>query len=140
MNDRLKMIRRKRFGAVLAAVLMTLLAVLWIGTELTRSSVMRYRSATQAEQRQQAFWLGESAVVRARKALRESPDYEGETWNVGAEVLGSGEAGEVVITVESSTEDTGARRILVQAYYPEDAVHRTLCTREVIVNSTGDLP
>ena len=140
MTEIRKSANRARRGAILAAVLMTLLAIVWIGTELTRASVLRYRAAKEAEQRQQAFWLAESAVTRARDALRDDPRYAGETWNVAADVLGSGEKGHVVIAVESSTEESGSRQVLVQAYYPKDAVHRTMCTREFTVNSTGESP
>lgn len=139
MNRESKKRKRQRTGVILAAVLMTLLVVVWIGTELTRTSVLRRREVQQAEQRQQAFWIGESAVHRALHALAQSPDYGGETWEVDADTLGAGDPGQAVISIESSEEEE-TKRVVIRAYYPKDAVHRTACTRELIINSTGVSP
>ncbi len=124
----------RRPGAILAAVLLSLLVVMLVGAELTEAIVQHHRQSRLAEDRQQAFWIAESALQRAAHALARSPDYKGETWRVPAEVLGSGRAGVATITVEPAAGPASRRRIAVQAYYPDDPVQRTLYERELIVD------
>ena len=123
----------RRTGAILAAVLLSLLVVLLVGAELTRAIVQHRRQGRPAEDRQQAFWIAESALQRAVHSLANSPDYHGETWPVSGEVLGTGRAGVATIKVEPATGSAERRRIVVRAYYPEHAVHRTLYERELFV-------
>jgi Tfp pilus assembly protein PilX len=125
---------------VLAAVLITLLVVMMVGAALTKALVAHHRQSRLAEQRQQAFWLAESAVQRAVHALAKSPDYSGETWRVAADVLASGSAGVVTIKVESLTEPQAGRRIHVEASYPDDSAHRSFCQRELFVPVPGPAP
>ena len=124
----------RRPGAILAAVLLSLLVVMLVGAELTEAIVQHHRQSRLAEDRQQAFWIAESALQRAVHAVAKSPDYKGETWRVPAEVLGSGRAGVATITVEPAAGAAPRRRIAVQAYYPDDPVQRTLYEREMIVD------
>ncbi len=124
----------RRPGVILAAVLLSLLVVMLVGAELTEAIVQHHRQSRLAEDRQQAFWIAESAVQRAVYAVAKSPDYKGETWRVPAEVLGSGRAGVATIKVEPAEGDAARRRIAVQAYYPDDPVQRTMYERELIVD------
>jgi type II secretory pathway component PulK len=126
--------RARRGGVILAVALVTLLVVMLLGGELIKATVVRHRQLRQAEQRQQSFWLAESAVQRARHALAESPEYEGETWRVPEEVFGTGGAGVAVISVDPSAEPGQGRTIRVQASYPDDPVHRILHERELLVD------
>ena len=123
----------RRAGAILAAVLLSLLVVLLVGAELTRAIVQHRRQGRLAEDRQQAFWIAESALQRATHSLAKSPDYHGETWEVSGEVLGTSRSGVATIKVEPASDPSERRRIVVQAYYPEDAVHRTLYERELFL-------
>lgn len=123
----------RRAGAVLAAVLLSLLVVLLVGAELTKAIVQQRRQSRLTEDRQQAFWIAESAVLRAVHALAKSPDYQGETWRVSGEVLGTSRAGVATIKVARAEGSPERRRIVVQAYYPEDVVYRTLYERELFV-------
>ena len=124
----------RRRGAILAAVLLSLLVVMLLGAELTEAIVQHHRQCRLAEDRQQAFWIAESALQRAVYAVAKSPDYKGETWQVPAEVLGSGRAGVAAIQVEPAEGAAARRRIVVQAYYPDDPMQRTLYERELIVD------
>lgn len=124
----------RRLGAILAAVLLSLLVVMLLSAELTEAISLHHRQSRLAEDRQQAFWIAESAVQRAVHALAQSPDYAGETWRVPAEVLGSGRAGVATIKVEPVAGAAGQRRIVVQAYYPDDPVQRTSYERELVLN------
>jgi len=58
----------RRAGAILAAVLLSLMVVLLVGAELTRAIVQHRRQGRLAEDRQQAFWIAESALQRAEAA------------------------------------------------------------------------
>jgi hypothetical protein len=122
-----------RTGAILAAVLLSLSVVLLVGAELTRAIVQQRRQGRLAEDRQQAFWIAESALQRATHLLAKSPDYHGETWQLSGEMLGTGRAGVATIEVEPASGSAERRRIVVRAYYPEHAVHRTLYERELFV-------
>jgi hypothetical protein len=114
-------------------VLLSLLVVLLVGAELTKAIVQQRRQSRLTEDRQQAFWIAESAVQRAVHALAKSPDYQGETWRVSGEMLGTDRAGVATIKVAPAEGSPERRRIVVQAYYPDDAVYRTLYERELFV-------
>jgi hypothetical protein len=128
--------RVSRAGVVLAAVLVSLLVVALLGSELIKATVARHRQAYRAEQRQQSFWLTESAVQRAMHALTESPDYDGETWQVPGETLGTGLSGVAVISVESVDSPGKGKLIRVEGYYPDDPTDRISYEREVFVEQT----
>jgi len=132
MKNTLRARTRHRAGAILAAVLLSLLVVLLVGAELTRPIVQQRRDSRLAEDRQQAFWIAESAVQRALQAAV-SPDYTGETWQVSGEALGTGRAGVATIKVEAAAGGSPQRRLVVQAYYPAGELHRTLYERELIL-------
>jgi len=134
--------RKTRLGVILAAVLIGLLIVMLVGGELTRAIVLHHKQARVLEDRQQSFWLAESALQRATHALASSQDYEGETWRVPADVLGAAWAGVATIQVESVSDPEPGRRIRVEAYYPEDTMHRIVYQRELFVNlsSPGGSP
>jgi len=133
---------KRRPGVILAAVLISLFVVLLVGAQLTRAIVTHHRQTHLAEPQQQSFWLAESAIQRAAHALAKSPDYEGETWRVPAEVLGAGSPGVAIIQVEPAADPDSGRVIRIQAYYPEDGAHRILHEREMSVNlpSPGGSP
>jgi Tfp pilus assembly protein PilX len=124
----------RRLGVILAAVLLSLLVVMLVGGELAKAISLQHRQARLAEDRLQAFWIAESAVQRAVRALAKAPEYAGETWRVPAEALGSGRAGVATIKIESAAGAAPPRRILVQAYYPEDPIQRTLYERELVLD------
>ena len=115
VKHRLRAKPTRRTGVVLAAVLLSLLIVLLVGAELTKAIAQQRRQSRLAEDRQQAFWIAESAVQRAVHALAKSPDYRGETWQVSGEVLGTGRAGVATIKVEPAGGSPERRRIVVQA-------------------------
>ncbi len=123
-----------RPGAILVIVLVSLLVAVVLGGELIKATVIRHRQTRLVEQRQQSFWLAESAVQRALHALSESPDYEGETWRVSGEYFAGERTGLAIISVKPNGEAGQGRLIRVEAYYPDDPVHRTLCERELLVD------
>ena len=122
-----------RRGVILAIVLASLVVVMLLALALTEAVILHHRQSRLAEEQQQCFWLAESAVQRAVHALAKSPDYTGEMWSIPAETLGNGRAGRVVIHVEKAADPRPSRRVRVEAYYPDQPVHRTLQRREVVV-------
>lgn len=133
VKQRLRAKSTRRAGAILAVVLVSLLVVLLVGAELTKAIVQQSRQSRLAEERQQAFWIAESAVQRAVYALAKSPDYHGETWQLSGEVLGTGRAGVATIKVTPACDSPTPRQVGVQAVYPDGDVNRTLYERELIL-------
>ena len=126
--------RKRHAGGILAIVLVCLLVVMLLGSQLIQATVIWHRQTRQAEQRQQAFWLAESAVRRAVHALEQSPDYGGETWRVSRGDLVDSQTGRAVITVAPAGDAESGQVIRVEAYWPDDPVHRVLCEREYLVD------
>lgn len=126
--------RTGRRGIILPVVLVGLLVVALIGAAMARTMLLQRNSARQAEQAQQAAWLADSALLRARARLADDDTYSGETWRVAADQLRTGYAGVAVIRVEPID---GARRIVIEAAYPEHPPHRILQRREKHVELTS---
>jgi hypothetical protein len=105
-----------------------------LGGQLIQATVTGQHQMRQLEHRQQAFWLAESAVQRARHALAESSDYTGETWQLSADDQGVSQTGRAVITVEAGGDSDTERVIRVAAFWPDDPVHRVLYEREYLVD------
>jgi hypothetical protein len=135
MTSEDKLSRAARSGTILVLVLIGLLIVSLVSAAMTRAGVRQHRQSRRSELRLQALWLADSAVQRAQHALGQSPDYQGETWRVPAEVLGAEHAGEAFIEVRPVAEPAPGRRIRVQAVYPADSVHRISLERELFVRS-----
>ncbi|MCY2986556.1 MAG: hypothetical protein NTY19_01610 [Planctomycetota bacterium] len=123
-----------RSGAILAMVLVCLLVASMLGIALVERVVMHHRQMTVVAQRQQCFWLAESGAQRALRRLAKSPDYPGETWVVPAQILGGTQSGAVTIQVTKATAPRAGQRIVVEARFPDDPLHRTVCQRELLVN------
>jgi hypothetical protein len=85
------------------------------------------------QQQQQALWLVESAVQRARHQLVNVADYDGESWFIPAEELNGLHSGGATIQV-TEVANTPTKRVRVEATYPQQTIHRTTLTREFIVS------
>jgi hypothetical protein len=122
---------RRRNGAILMIALVGLV----IGVSLLASFtaiILSGRETLRAENRHlQAQWLAESAIERAAAQLAADPKYAGERWAVSAEQIGSNEGGVVEIRVESVPDLPAARRISVQADYPDDPTDRCRQSKQV---------
>jgi len=119
---------------ILPIVLVGLLVVALIGTAMTRTVLLQRRATRQAEYEQQAAWLADSALQRARARLADDAEYQGETWTVAAAELAAGASGIAVIRIETAD---GARLIAIEATYPEHRTLRTLQRREQHVKLTS---
>lgn len=132
--------RRKprQTGAILVVVLVSLLVLMMIGSTLIQTLLLHHREARRTEHSQQSFWLAESATQRAASRVAASADYAGETWRVPPEVLGGDAEGVAVIRLEKLEGQPDARRIVVEASYPEDSSKRILHRRERTVHLSSD--
>ena len=129
-------------GAVLVLALVCLLVVASLGVSLTRSLVEEQRQSQRRHQQLQALWVAESAVQRAAAALRASPDYRGETWQIDAEEIGGRWPAEAVIRVAPVESHQSLRRSVGRARYPKREHCGILQQREILIElpSAGESP
>lgn len=120
----------RRTGLVLGIVLVCVVVAVMLATVLAKAAVLNRRQLERAVWQQQAFWLTESGLLRARHRLHTAPDYGGETWEVPAASLASGHGGSAVIHVQSQSDATGVRHVRVKARYPGELPHGVLSVCE----------
>jgi Tfp pilus assembly protein PilV len=90
-------------------------------------------SVEAAAWRIQATWLAESALERAAAQLAADAAYRGETWTIPAKELDAHNAAVVRIEVQTVSESPKARRVRVQADFPNHPEHRARQTKETVV-------
>jgi hypothetical protein len=122
-----------RAGVVLAATLACLFLAILLSAGLAASALTGHRRMAQQAERQQAACLADSAASRAAAQLRRNPGYEGETWTIPAADLDGIHAGRAMIAVAADEENAGRRRVTIEVHYPDDPVHRTQVTKEIVV-------
>jgi hypothetical protein len=123
----------RRPGAVLAMTLVCLLVVGSLGVLLLRSALHEVQRSRVREHQLQALWLVESGLDRGLARLAASADYSGETWQIPADDLSGEHAATIRIRVEPIEELPEARRIAVEAIYPDESLHRIVQRRTVQV-------
>lgn len=127
--------RHARGGVIVAAVLVCLLVASMLGLSLIRTMLVYHRQMQAAASNQQCFWLAEAAVERAERRLADDPDYEGETWTVGSDVLGGSQPAAATIEVIRDSQSSEPSKIRVEARYPDVPIQRTVCRRELTLTS-----
>jgi hypothetical protein len=132
--------RPRRAGlAIIPALVCIVLVTLLCGSLLKQALTVRNLVRTE-ERRMQAEWLAESGLGRARARLEADPRYQGETWDVPAESLGGRATGVVRITVEPVENQSGRRRLRVEADYPRGEETRARQTKTLTVDFRPDTP
>jgi Tfp pilus assembly protein PilX len=131
---------KARGGAVLAMVLAGLLVVSMLALVLVQAVFLHHRQARMTGLRQQCFWLAEAGVQRAARQLAESADYGGEKWVVPAKVLGADLPGVVTIEVTKADGALAASKVCVEARFPDGAIRRTVCQRDLTLHTLGRRP
>ncbi len=101
-------------GSILVVVLVCLLVTSMLGTGLIRTVFVHHRQLRILNGQQQALWLAEAGVQRAARQLSQTAEYDGETWKVPAEVLGSSRTAEVTIGLAIPDGEPEVRVIRVQ--------------------------
>jgi len=123
----------RRRGAVLLVAVVSIAVASVIFLSLLRLSVAeRSRVDTEAWQ-VQAAWLAESALERAVARLADDPAYQGETWKLSAEDLGTRHGAAVTIQTETVAEQKQRRLIRVEADYPDRLQRRARCSKQIVV-------
>lgn len=127
----------RRRGAVLLVAVVCIAVASVIFLSLLRLSVAeRTRVETEAWQ-VQAAWLAESALERAAARLADDPDYQGETWNLSADDLGTRYGAAVTIQAETIPERKQRRLIRVEADYPDRSQRRARRSKQLVVEVKG---
>jgi len=129
--------RRARAGrraALLVAVLVCLSVVMALGAAWLRGVLLEHRQVRAQADRLQAEYLAASAVGRAAAQLAANPDYRGETFVVDAETLALRAGAAVIIRVEPVADDAKARRVVVEANFPNDGAERARRSRQVTIS------
>jgi hypothetical protein len=125
--------RSTRRGAILLIILVcfTLCAAMLVA--LARLAVAARNAAQTQHWGVQAQWLAEAGLERAAARLAAQPGYTGETWTIPAGELGGKEGAVVRIFVEADAEEPARHDVTVEADYPDDPVHRSRCTKEIVL-------
>jgi len=124
----------ERRGVVLAVALVFFLLCTAILCTLLQGVINHERHVRDHRQLDQARWLADAGIDRAIAQVRQSDTYRGETWKVSADDLGGASDGKVTITVEPNDQQPGELRVLAQADYPDDDVHRVRQSRETTIH------
>jgi hypothetical protein len=121
---------------ITVAVMVCLLVITMIGAGLLRMGRSQ-RQLNEREQRAlQADWLAESGFARASARLVADPDYDGETWTVSRDELGTPFEGVVLIKVERAADRPDSRTVTVRADYPSDPDGRVRRSKTVVMAFT----
>ena len=131
MND--LHIRMHRRAAALAIALVALVIAGGLAIGMTQLVVARHRVQTAHQRHVQVVELSRAGIDRAVGQLTRSPDYEGETWTIGADQLSdSGDQAYVEIQV-APVEGGGAQQTITARAIWGEAGGRVQHTRELIV-------
>ncbi len=103
-----------RRGSILVIVLVSLLVASMLGVGLIKTVLIHQRQMRVLSGQQQGLWLAEAGVQRAARQLVDTPEYEGETWEVSADVLGASRTAAVTIEVAEADDGSDEREIRVQ--------------------------
>jgi Tfp pilus assembly protein PilX len=120
-----------RRGAVLVMMLVCLLVVGSLGVLMLRSALHEVGQSRTREQQLQTLWLVESGLERGLVRLAASSDYSGETWHIAADELNGQDAASVRIAIERIEDIPLARRVTVEAIYPDEPLHRIVQRRTI---------
>jgi Tfp pilus assembly protein PilX len=126
--------RSGRRAALLVAVLVCLSVVMALGAAWLRGVLLEHRQVRAQADRLQAEYLAASAVNRATAQLAANPDYRGETYVVDAQTLALRADAAVNIRVEPVADDAQARRVVVEANFPDEGAERARRGRQVTIS------
>ena len=124
----------------MAAAMVCLLVIMLFAGAVARSIMLRHQSTRLDERQVQCFWLAESASLRAIAKSRNDPAYEGEVWQISAQVRGVAVQGVAEIKVEPILNVENRKRIKVEARWPDATVERVLRSKEFSIAVQIDSP
>ena len=123
-----------RAGSILAIVLASLLVASMLGLALVKTVLVHHHQMQVIGRQQQCFWLAEAGIQRAVQKLAESPDYEGEKWEVSADALPDARPAVVTIEIGKVAGSDLARELRVEARFGGDPAWPNACRRELVVS------
>src|SRR5690606_28004225 len=109
---------KRRSATVLVCVLACLVVVTGITAAMIKSALTARKTVRQERARAQVTFLLEAGIGRAVAQLARDADYQGESWQLPADVLDGSDAARVDITVSETNE---SRSVAVIAQYPADS-------------------
>jgi hypothetical protein len=113
-------ISRRGMALMAALVIVSLVA---ISAALYAQERLRIRRQALREcELRQAQWLAEGAAERARAAIAQDANYEGETWTTALELSGESITGEAVIRVTGLEDSPAERTISIDSRLPLDPI------------------
>jgi hypothetical protein len=124
-------VRRRGVVLLIAVVCIAAASVIFVSV-LRLAAAERRRGDAEAWQ-VQAAWLAESAVERAVARLADDPQYQGETWSLSPDDLGTRHSAIVVVHVETTPEREQRRLIRVEADYPDHPHRRARESKQITV-------
>jgi hypothetical protein len=123
----------RRRGVVLLVGIVCLAIASVVFLSLLRVSIAeKHRVDTEAWQLQ-AAWLAESGLERAVARLADDPGYQGETWSLSAQDLGTQHDAAVRIEVENVPDRPLERTLRVEADYPNEPQRRARYSKQVLI-------
>ena len=127
-------------GAILLIAMVCVAITSIVSISLLRVAIAQ-EDAIQTDARQlQAIWLAESALDRAAARLRADHAYQGETWNLPAQLLSGVDDALIEIKIQTVPGRAEVRRIGVQVDYPAQADFRSRQSKSVTIALGGHKP
>lgn len=111
---------KPKHGAILVIVLVTMLVTFMLGVALVKKVLIHRQQIQVLNGQQQGLWLAEAGIQRAVRHLADQSDYEGETWEVPADVLGKPRSAQVTIEVTTQRDQPEVREIRVAVVLNDD--------------------
>ena len=131
MNVRHVSNSKPRHAAILVVVLVSLLVATMLAAGLIQTVLSHQRQMRILAGQQQSFWLAEAGIQRAILNLEDAPDYEGETWDVTADLLGDSRTAIVTIDVAVPSRASTSRQIHVAVHLDDGRAQPTGYHREL---------
>ncbi len=126
--------RGHRRGAVMLVVLVCLGIAAVVLVTILKMAAAEQQMLRKRQWHVQAAWLAESGLERAAARLAADPEYRGESWAIGPELLGSRHAGTVSISIETIAGQPKRRAVRVVADYPNQLPNQMRCSRETVLD------
>ena len=118
----------------MAAVLVCLLVVTLVAASLVQVLVLSHRQTDKELQHLQAFWIAEAGLHRGRRAILQDPTFSGSRWEVTLDVNGHAQQAVARIQVEAVPNQPQKRLLVVEAFWPNDSLDRSLERRELLIS------
>lgn len=130
-----------RRGMAMVAVIACVILLMAVVAVLLRLGSLERRQSRAEERRQQAGWLAESGLERARVALEQNSAYLGEVWTISANEIGGDDSAVVRIEATPIPDHYDRRSVRAIADYPCEGTRRVRQTRSALIklssSSTG---